>query len=552
MINNNAWKALAVTAVFGLGMPGCDDAGARPGTSGFGKESPGGKADDRDDEGFDTDIPDDTDGGDTDGGGASTEAEAIDQYIYGLGTPWLPAAEEHAGPKGPPTHTGDYFCTDTNLEETKQYDKIVAFAANSHTMFPGAIVGGNSIKTGLFTPKVLPRAPMRISASLEGVLDGDVTAELEHPTMSAYRDAMEDILSANLIGNTPANMTFDIEEVYSAEQLSMAMGLDISWLSGDFSASFDWNSQDSRSRFVVNFMQTYYTVDMDVPPSPSDYWQDQVTLDDVKQTIGVDPPAYVTSVSYGRLISFAIDSKFSAEETRAALEFGFNGWAVDVDGHFSLTYSEMLEEIKINAFILGGNGSAAVQSVHGVDGLRAFIESGGSYSKQSPGAPIAYKLAYLADNTPARFSMTTDYVITECERVSQNIRVALKTVQVTSTVGDSSALELYGDIRIRDDDGTLYPLFDRSPGNAVHIYQGAQWPEGNAEVESWIIPVTPESGENIEILTELWDRDGGHDDILMSGVELRTFEDGWRGEWILPFANAHQKGNLVMEMQPVP
>jgi thiol-activated cytolysin len=544
---------MGLMGLMGLGMVGCDGLAGRPGTSGFGREEPGGKDDDarEDEDGFDTDVPGDTDG-DTDGEDALTpEDEAINDYIYGLGTPWLPAAEEHAGPKGPPKQNGDYTCTETNLLETKQYDKIVAFAANSHTMYPGSIVGGNSIQTGLFVPKVLPRAPIRISASLEGVLDGDVSATLEEPSMSAYRDAMDHILSANLVGNTPANMTFDIEEVYSQQQMSMAMGLDIEWISGNFGASFDWNQQETNSRFVINFMQSYYTVDVDVPSFPSDYFREDVTLDDVKTVIGVDPPAYVASVTYGRLVSFTVESKFSAEETRAALEFGFNAWTVDVDGHFSLTNSEILNEIKMHAFILGGNGSAAVQSVEGVDGLRAFIQTGGSYSHESQGAPIAYKLAYLADNTPARFSLTTDYTITECDRVSQNIRVALSHLQVTSSYEDSQALELYGTVDVRDDMGTLYPLFDRPVNNAVHIFQGNQWPE-SGEVASWIIPVRPQPGENITLVNNLWDRDSGSDDLLLGGTLQRKFEDGWRGEWVVPFASAHQKGNLVLELKPVP
>ena len=54
-----------------------------------------------------------------------------------------------------------------------------------------------------------------------------------------------------------------------------------------------------------------------------------------------------------------------------------------------------------------------------------FIRSGGDYSKQSPGAPIAYKLSYLGTNKPARLSFTTDYQLKDCERVSQKIKATL-------------------------------------------------------------------------------------------------------------------------------
>jgi hypothetical protein len=514
----------------------------------------GGNSDDASDDDADSDPQHDDDGDPDDDAPPIDEQDMIDAYVYSLGTPWLEPAEEHAGEPGPMKPAGDYTCSETNFFETKQYDKVIAFAANSHTLFPGAVVGGNSIQTGLFVPKVLPRAPIDISASLEGVVDGPISATLDEPTMSAYRDAMAQILDAPLIGNTPAAITFDIEEVYSEEQFGLAVGLGVEWMTGEISASFGWEEQDTKSRFGINFMQTYYTVDMDVPSTPSDFFADDVTLDDVKQVLGHDPPAYVASVSYGRMVYFTVNSSFSSEEVRAALEWGFEAGWVDIEGSVSLTHSEILAESQITAFVLGGNGDLAVHTINGAEGLREFILSGGSFSHQSLGAPIAYKLHYMADNTPARFSLTTDYTYTECERISQKIRVALKRIEVSSSYEDSSALELYGQVDVQDEDNTLWPLFDRGSGQAVHIFAGDSWPQGGAsEIASWIIPMVPQPNHSFALVLNLWEKDDGSDDPLYVGSLLRPFEDGWRAsEWSVPFAQAHQKGNLVFELMPVP
>ena len=69
--------------------------------------------------------------------------------------------------------------------------------------------------------------------------------------------------------------------------------------------------------------------------------------------------------------------------------------------------------------------------------LLDFIKTGGNYSKESPGAPIAYKLNYLKDNSPARMSETTDYSMTTCDRVSQKVRVVLNSIAVDDAGGDS-------------------------------------------------------------------------------------------------------------------
>ena len=418
----------------------------------------------------------------------------IDAYIIGLGTPQTPAEELIEGEVTPATASGDYTCSEQNLSETKQFDKVVAFAANSGTLYPGALVGGESIQTGTLTPKVFDRAPLSFSASLEGVIDGPVSATLEAPSLSTFREAMSEILDAEVIGSTPANVAFDIQEVYSEEQLSLALGIDVSWMSGNVSASMDFDQEERNSRFIVNFTQGYYTVDIDPPGRPSHMLDAQVTLEDVQDIVGGEPPSYVSSVTYGRIVYFAVTSNFSSEELRAALDFGFSGAVVDVDGSVSLTHTEVLSESQITAFILGGNGDIAVQAINGVDELNTFLESGGNYSRESPGAPIAYKLAYLADNSPARFSLTTDYDLKECERVSQNVRVALTNLHVTNDGGDSgNDLEIYGWIRGWDDASTAYPFMERESDEFVTIGNGQFWPQ-SGEIGSGIIPVVPQPG----------------------------------------------------------
>ena len=496
---------------------------------------------------------DDGDGGDSGDSGTHEPADKdeINAYIAGLGTPDSPAPETVEGEPGAPEASGDYSCTRTNLQETEQFAEIVAFAANSGSMFPGSILGGRTIETGLFTPRVLDRAPLTFSASLEGVVDGAVSAELEMPTMSAFREAMADILSQTIVGNTPADIHSQIEEVYSHEQLGLAVGLDVSWLSGDLSTSMRFDDQETRSRFVVQFTQTYYTVDVDPPGTAADFFAPSVTIDDVTAEIGDDPPAYVSSVSYGRTIFFAATSHLSSEELRAALDFGFKG-TVSVDGSVSLTHEEVLENSEITAFILGGDSTVAVQAIYGADELRDFIQSGGTYSAESPGAAIAYKLAYLHDDSPARFSLTTDYELEECTRVTQNVRVGLTSLEVVSDGGDNGdELELYGTVWAVAENGDYWVLWSADSSQHVTIGTGMTWPQ-EGEIDSVIVPVTPHPGGNIQLVVELFDDDGllADDDFGVQFID-RPFEDGWRAEVSIPAANGDQHIAVNFDLVPV-
>ena len=493
---------------------------------------------------------DDSDGGSGEGPGAAP-SDDVDQYIIDLGVPEIPEPMEIAGDVSPPFTDGDYTCTTQDLSSTQQYGDIIAFASNSNTMFPGSIVGGESVQTGLFTPKAVRRSPVTISASLEGVVDGPVSATLEEPTLSAYREALDGIISAPLIGNTAAQVAFTIEEVHSAEQLGQALGLEVGWSSFGIGGGYDWAEASAKSRFVVNFTQTYYTVDMDVPQGgPKAFFPEDVTVAELEDVFDGEPPAYVASVTYGRLIYFAVESQFSSEETREALEFGLNIGVFDLGGDTTLTNTEVIDEMSITAFILGGNGDVAVESIHGVDGIRDFIESGGSWSHESLGAPIAYKLNYLADHSPARFALTSDYELTECERISQNVRVGLDGISVTAGEG-GDGLEIYGSIEVRDEHGTVYTLMDRTAEERIFIAEDDTWPD-SGEIGSAIIPVVPQPGHHFTIDARLWEFDGGNDQVLIDSSITRPFDDGWRDAWGIPFAQAGQQGELIIDLKPVP
>ena len=544
--------ALALTPVIGCatgeGMNGdgmvadTDAADDGDGDGGPGGDAGGDNGGDAGDDGTPSD----------DGPNGPTTYDRINDYIEQLGTPQAPSDNLTENGSTEPQADGDYMCSTENLLETQQFDKIVAFAANSGSMWPGAIIGANSIETGLFTPRVLPRAPMTFSASLEGVVAGDVSRTLEEPSLSSFRDAMAEILDQNVVGSTPANVFSQMEEVFSHEQLSFALGVSADWIQGNVEASLGFNDEDTRSRFVVNFTQAYYTVDIDPPGTAADFFDESVTLEQAIEEIGDEPPAYVSSVTYGRMVYFTVTSSLSSQELRAALDFGFTG-TVSVDGSVSLTHEEVLEQSEITAHILGGNGEIAVQAIYGVDELRQFIESGGTWSKESPGAAIAYKLAYLHDDSPARYSLTTDYDLTECERVSQDVRVALQHITVINDGGDGgSELEIYGQVYVADGNGGIHYLWNQPSNNAVTIGTGQSWPL-NGEIGSKIVPVAPEPGEEIVIYVDLEESDGAlnPDDSFGTQVVARPFEDGWRAEIPISAASGDQHIQIDFDLKPV-
>ena len=475
----------------------------------------------------------------------------IDAYIASL--PYLPvaAASVSEGTSSPAQREGEYSCTTQNLTETRQYDRVVAYAANSDSMYPGAIISADSVVSGLFTQIVLPRAAETISVSLEN-LAGSKQAAVGSPSLSSYRDALSSILDAEITGSTPANLYSEIEQVHSENQLNMALGVQASWGLGiaSLKSSFDWSKQDVRSRYVVRYTQAYYTVDLDAPASPSAMLSPDLTLAEVQARMDEQrPPVYVSSVTYGRMVLFTFESQYSAEEMSAALDFAYSG-GVDVSGDVSVTYKDIISQSTITAFILGGDAGSAVQTIDSYEALINFIKTGGNYSRQSPGAPIAYKLSYLKDNSPARMSFTTDYAVKDCVRVAQQVRVTLQSIAVDDAGGDSGDdLELYGQITA---EGTnLMTLFNKDSSHYVQIHQGSVFGAGGPIAEA-VIDVSPRPGQAIRLHANLTDQDAlSPDDNIGNEVVVNPFETGWRKDVTVTLTGDGARVRVSFSLTPI-
>ncbi len=476
----------------------------------------------------------------------------INQHVWGI--EYLPVEPPGVteGLLSDPADSGDYQCVTQNFSETRQYDKLVAYSANSESLWPGSIIRGDSVYTGLFTQMVFDRDPLTFSISLEN-LAGSTVRTMDTPTLSNYRSELNSILDTNVTGATPANLQVEIEEVHSEEQLSLALGASVSWLgsAASISSSFNFRKEQIRSRYLVRYTQAYYTVDADQPAYPSDFFGPGVTPEEVRARLDQDnPPVYVSSITYGRLVVFTFESDYSAEEMNAALDFAYRG-GVDVSGNVSVSYKEIISNSKITAFILGGSGGDAARAIDSYESLMDFIRSGGNYSKESPGAPIAYKLAYLADNSPARLSFTTDYESMQCERVSQRVRVTLESIRVDSAGGDwGGDLEIYGNIYVSAGGQTLQ-LFNRGSGSYAAIREGETWPYSGS-ISEVILPVAPKSGEEILVGASLKDYDPtSSNDNLGSETQSFLFDTGWRRSHTLYLTGDDARIEVVLRLEPI-
>ena len=344
--------------------------------------------------------------------------DGIDDNIRNLSLLDQPDPLEEPNPIGEPeeveSNDPSYICTEQQYKAAPEFNEQICLDPGSDVIWIGAIVDGESIPTGEYTPITAKRGPLTFSVSLEN-LGGSPSITVDEASLSKVRNGVQEILSQNVTGSTPAYISFTNEQVYSEQQLKVAVGA--SYKSGftNVSANFNFAREDIQTRILVKFIQKYYTVDIDIPEKPSDFFAPSVNWEDLEaQITGSTSPMYVSSISYGRMALFSFESSQSSTEVEANLETAFKGFGGEVSVEVQAARDYLSQNTTIRATIIGGSGADAVGTINGFQGLLTYIEEGGDYSKDSPGAPLAYKLRYLSNNSIGNIVMATEYTVRNC------------------------------------------------------------------------------------------------------------------------------------------
>ncbi len=397
------------------------------------------------------------------------------------------------------------------------YDEMLSLDPSTDVIFPGALLKGESIPTGEYIPITANRAPITLSASLTNI-NGSPVVEIVDPKLSTVREGIKTVLDQEVTGATAARVNFEVTQVYSEEHLGIALGVNYRAAGQSVSSSFNFDQSTYKNKFVLKYLQTYYTIDMDPPSNPSDLFR---VLPDLN-SLGSTSPVYVASVAYGRMVLYTIETNASQTDIEAAFDASFKYNETEIDAE----YSKIINESSIKALIIGGSGGDAAEAINGPADVYEYIANGGNYSKDSPGAPLAYKLRYIKKGTPvARVVLTSEYPIRTCDLAYPRFRISINSLRVAATPGsEGSHLEIYGNVTGKINKGSNKEAkWSRSKANNLR-FTGLHFINEGVEIELY----RPNYDEDyIELSGSLRDKDPISDDFLgnrSKKVLLRSLE----------------------------
>lgn len=308
------------------------------------------------------------------------------------------------------SNTADVVCTKVRVRYAPEFNELYLLDPTTGVIFLGNLLDGNSILDGSYRPlNGLNRDSITISLSTQSLSNGTSSIKVL-PVLSNVRNGLNQLLRQVAPNSTTAFMNFEILELKSEKAIQGAIGVNASGWGQKIEGGYSWNNTEKKSTFMIKFYQKYYTADMDKMEAPHNWFKTMPN----PTTWSNASPVYVSSVTYGRAVYFMVESSSSASAMKATLSAAFKGGTASLDVNLSLEQKDMIEKASIKGLVVGGSASAGVKTIHGVTGLKEYIDTGGDFSINSPGAPISYTLRFLKDNSLAKLVLATEYEYEDC------------------------------------------------------------------------------------------------------------------------------------------
>ncbi|GAB1858481.1 cholesterol-dependent cytolysin streptolysin O [Flavobacteriaceae bacterium MHTCC 0001] len=304
------------------------------------------------------------------------------------------------------------------------FDDVAILRPTNGIIWPGALVYGNQgMLDGMPDPITLNRAPVTLRIDLPGMGE-EGTLVIDEPKNSNVQSSIDNALewwngNAYEEGYVNAsNSSYQANTSYASKQLSLDIGLNVEWANGAVASQLEYESSTTKRVAAMVYKQVFYTVTMDTPSSPASVFGTNVALSEVDDALSSDaPPAYINSVSYGRIIMFRMETTDMRKSIDLDLVLEYATGAANGSGTVNSEYDEVLKKSSITVVTIGGNAEVASEAVtaNGFASLKHIITGENAvYSRNNPGVPIAYSIRYLKDNTFAKMGYATDYKIKDC------------------------------------------------------------------------------------------------------------------------------------------
>lgn len=276
---------------------------------------------------------------------------------------------------------------------TSSHEFYEIASVNNNYIYTGSVMNATSINTGVYKPVGFPniyKKLVTISFSLP------VNSMQIAPKKSSLQDALVRALGdKDFTGKQSQIFTYKMKEFSYYNEMKLAFGANVN-IGNFFNVNLQYNNGkiQNRSAMFIDFSQTYFSVDMDIPDDGN------IFIDEANRSKYLSQnPVYVNTVNYGRKGIIMVESSDTYREMSLIIKAALTAGIVNGELNLDKSTKEKLTNMDIQICIFGGDGGAATKTVAGFHEFQNFIISGGVYTNEIYGTPISFAAAYASDNS---------------------------------------------------------------------------------------------------------------------------------------------------------
>jgi len=344
-----------------------------------------------------------------------------------------------------------YITTTERFKASASFDQQILLNPGTDVIYPGSVLLGHTIASGTYKEITKGKKnSITLSYDLTNIKNekgtsGKVTGNIT-PSLSNYRTLHNEIMGQN-IGKASTTYSFEETTIYSESDFNIKFNFGVGFNTGvvetKVKTGFDFGKGSKKYKYMVKFMETFYTVDVDQGKDTFIY-----ESFDIKDFQGYRP-VYVASVAYGRLAYLTIESDETWDKIKADLDVAVDASMYgQYDAKFESSVNNLKKNSKISITVIGGSTVAV-----NLDGFLNMLKTDG-FSKDNPGKIIAYKLRFVDDNSIANTVYNDEYTLTKTvEQAGKGIDVTFTLYRIKTNANDGAgkAMELFGNLEIADD-----------------------------------------------------------------------------------------------------
>ena len=307
---------------------------------------------------------------------------------------------------------GKYVCEEQKFDLTKTPQEIVVFGEASD-LWPVALLQGEPYSKGQLRP--LPLEPLATRELTINIKSDPPYETVQKPSRARMEEAIVKLLKRADSKSIPTTLNYTFKESFSSEQLLLDLNLSAKFLNQQAKASLHVENSAESKTLSAYFVQKMFSVSISSPVTPSRFFDD-LKMEDIEDQVELralgkgNPPLYVKSITYGRVLLFTMTSTSSMSEMKAALEYAYRGGA-DVDADAKASYKKILAGSQIHVVNFGGPWQEAARLIRSANIQEYFSDEAPPLESA---VPISYELYSLGEGLQATVAETTNYSKRTC------------------------------------------------------------------------------------------------------------------------------------------